>query len=274
MERKIGYLGPEGNFSWKAAQAVIETEKRSIIPFFSFWEGMQFLVERKADEILLPIENSSGGGIEEVISLLRRMPEDLRIEKEIKLSIEQYLLVLNGSEISDVEKVFSMGKIFGQCRNFLNERKIICQAVESTIKAAELVVKGNNKRTAVIGAEWLSEFFPELEVVAKINDNSSNTTRFILIGRENTERTGNDKTSIILSVYNKVGALVEVLEVLRNFGINMTMIVSIPTGKQLGDYDFLIDIEGHILDKNIKEALTAIKEKTTSLKILGSYSVL
>lgn len=271
-EEKIGYLGPRGTFSWKAAQMVAEQEEKDIVSFLSFWEGMQLLVEKKVDKIVLPVENSSGGGIEEVISLLRGMPEDLRIEKEIKLSIEQYLLGLNGSETSDIKRVFSMGEVFGQCRKFLNKKKIICQAVESTIKAAELVVKKNDKRTAVIGAEWLSEFFQELKVITKINDSSSNTTRFILMGREDTKITGNDKTSIIFGVYDKEGTLVEALEVLREADINITMIISMPTGEKLGDYDFFIDIEGHKKEKKIENALATMKKKTTFLRVLGSYS--
>jgi len=270
-KEKIGYLGQEGTFSWQAAQIVAGKKEKDIIPFSSFWEGMQLLVERELNKIILPIENSTGGGIGKVISLLREMPEDLRIEREVKLLIEQYLLGLEGSEASDIKEVFSMGEVFAQCQELLNKRKFSCLAVESTVKAAQLVVKKNDKRTAVIGAKWLSKFFPELEVITKINDNSSNTTRFILMGREDIVITGNDKTSIIFGVHDKVGTLVEALEVLREADINITMIMSMPTGEKLGDYDFFIDIEGHKKEKEIKNALATMRKKTTFLRVLGSY---
>jgi prephenate dehydratase len=268
---KIGCLGM-GTYSEKAAQELARIKGLTnvkLIPFSTFEEGLKLLRKNKIDKAIFPIANSSNGPIVDVLKLLTKMPRGFRIENEIITLIDHYLLTI-GKE-SDIKKICSKKEIFGQCRKYCKKKKIATDAVESSAKAAEIVSQLNDKSIAAIGPKWLIEKFSNLKAIKKVSDEENNATRFIMIGKEVSDFTGNDKTSFIFATPNEPGAMDKVTLTLWILGINKTKIESRPHSNKPWEYIFYVDIDGHRKEKRVKAAFEVIRLVTSFLKILGSY---
>jgi len=275
IETRIGYLGPAGTYSERAAIEMVRVngiEEVEFIPFSTFKEGMLLLRKKEIDKAIFPAENSTDGGIVDVLKLLKDMPRGLFIEGKIIIPIEHCLLAV-GKE-SEIEKIYSKKEIFQQCREYLNERgkRAILFEEESSAKAADKVATiFNDKTAAVIGPKWLTEKFPVLKIVKEISNNGDNATKFLMIGRSRSEITGNDETSFIFSTPNKPFEMDKVTLQLGILGINKTKIESRPFPGKRWEYIFYVDIDGHIKEERIKIAFKAIKLMTSYFKFLGSY---
>lgn len=268
---KIGCLG-QGTYSEEAAREIARIKglkNIKLIPFDAFEEGLWLLRKKKIDKAIFPVANNSEGAIVDVLKLLPKMPRGLRIENEIIRPIDHYLLAI-GKE-SSVKKIYSKKEIFGQCGKYLKRKKITTEEAESSGMAAEIVSKSNDKTLAAIGPKWLTEKFSNLRAVKKVSDDKNNATRFIMIGKEKSSPTGNDKTSFIFATLNKPGAMDKVTQLLGILDINKTKIESRPLPKKSWEYIFYVDIDGHIKEKKVKAAFEVIKFVTIYLKILGSY---
>lgn len=268
---KIGCLG-QGTYSEEAARetARIKGLKNiKVIPFNTFEEGLLFLRKKKIDKAIFPVANNSEGAIVDVLKLLPKMPRGLRIENEVIRPIDHCLLAV-GKE-SDIKKIYSKKEIFGQCGKYLKRKRITTEEAESSGRAAEIVSESNDKTLAAIGPKWLTEKFSNLKAIKKVSDDKNNATRFIMIGKEESSPTGNDKTSFIFATLNKPGAMDKVTQLLGILDINKTKIESRPLPKKSWEYIFYVDIDGHIKEKKVKAAFEVIKFVTVYLKILGSY---
>lgn len=266
---KIAYLGPEATFTHIAAlkkfgKSLTYLKCDSIADVFTE-------VERdRADYGVVPIENSTEGAISHTLDVF--VGSDLKICSELYLEIKHNLLS-RSRRLSAIKRVYSHQQVFAQCRKWLErnlpQAKLI--PVASTTDAAWLYA--NRKGNAAIASEVAAEEY-DLNILAhSIEDTQHNITRFLVIGKQETAPTGNDKTAIVFSMKDKVGALHDVLIPFKKNNINLTKIESRPSKRKAWKYYFFVDMQGHIRSKKIKQALRQLEKSCTYFKLLGSYPV-
>lgn len=269
---KTGFLGPKGTFSHEALKVYMEDKGSSMECDFNSIPDILLSVQNdRIDEAVVPIENSLEGAINATLDMMA-FDVDLRIKAEIVIPVKQNLLVRKGTGVRDIKHILSHPQPIGQCIKYINTNFPGAQikVVYSTAGAAEEVAKGSND-LAAIGSMIAAEVYG-LEVLAKdIHDGNKNSTRFVVISKKDTPKTGLDKTSIVFSTDNKPGSLYKILDIFNLWDINMTRIESRPAKNQLGRYIFFVDISGHQEDDEVKDALTMIRKKTSFYKFLGSY---
>lgn len=268
-KKQVGYLGPEGTFSQEAVLNITDnnTINKHYPNILSIFEALE---DNQIDEAVVPIENSTEGSV--VITLDALTRHNLKIKGELELPIRQNLLVQKGKTLDDINVICSHQQAIAQCRHYINRLNKPVHAMPSTANAARYVTELST--AAVIGNEILSEKY-NLEIIAHdIQDYSNNVTRFVILDKEDINKpTGNDKTSIIISLKNdNPGSLYEILYEFAKENINLTKIESRPSKQGMGKYLFFIDIVGHRLDPKIKNTLAIVEGKVNMFKILGSYS--
>ena len=270
MSRRLGYLGPAGSNTEMAASK--HDGRAILLPFATNRAVADAVVEEEVDAGVVPIENSLQGAVTDTVDMLIH-DSPLLIRHEIVLPIEHLLLVQAGTRIEDVEVVFSHPQALAQCRGFLAGRLPRAELVASLSTSASVEDMRESDRTAAAIATSRAADLYAAEVAARdIQDNRKNTTRFVVLAASDHSPTGNDKTSICFNFSENVpGQLFSVLEVLAERRINMTKIESRPRRQSLGQYIFLLDMEGHREETMLKAALEAIRRQVSMLKILGSY---
>lgn len=231
---------------------------------------MDAVVSGECSKGVVPIENSIEGSVNITLDLLTHS-YNLMIEKEIVLPINHNLLAPKGLTIKDIKKVFSHPQALAQCHNFLLNHNIKTYQTLSTAAASKKI--RNSKDSGSIGTLKAAEIY-DLNVISKnIQNVNNNETRFVVLSKHDGRITGNDKTSIILSLYgDKPGDLYEVLGIFANNHINLSKIESRPSKQGLGNYIFFIDFFGHRKSNKISKILNEVKDNVSFFKILGSYS--
>lgn len=271
--KKIGFLGPEGTFSHEAALKFSAKTNDGILMAYSSIPDLMAAVDGgKLEEAIFPIENSLEGGVIPTLDILMEANR-VKITGELTHEIHENLLGKKGTKKEDIKLIISHSQPLGQCRRYLYENfnGVELESVNSTSAAAE-AVRGSDGTVASIGSAAAAELY-DLEILQPdIQDEDGNITRFIVVGSGDAENRGRCKTSIIFSVGHTPGSLYKVLGILNLWEINMTRIESRPAKGKLGEYVFYVDIDGHMVDPDIAEALQMIRRKTTFYKFLGSYS--
>ncbi|MBZ0157617.1 MAG: prephenate dehydratase [Alphaproteobacteria bacterium] len=266
---KVAYLGPEGTFTNLAALRHFGFSAR-YIPFESI-KSVFYAVERnEANYGLVPIENSNEGVVSSTLDMF--MDYDLKISAEVLLEVSHNLLSLSGDS-RKVKKIYSHPQAISQCKGWLEAHmsNITIYESTSTSKAAEVASKDEN--AAAIASEMAARLYDLKFIARNIEDNKNNFTRFLVISKGYFSKTGNDKTSILLSVKDRPGALYEILLPFKRAKINLSNIESRPSKRKAWEYIFFIDMEGHIDDRKIQKAVKEVKESCLYLKHLGSYPV-
>ncbi|MDO9169251.1 MAG: prephenate dehydratase [Methylobacter sp.] len=263
----VAYLGPEGTFTQQAAikhfgSAVKTVPATTINDIFNAVENgnCQFGV--------VPVENSTEGIISHTLD--RFLASPLKICGEVEIRVHQNLMGLVDN-LDEVTEVFSHQQSLAQCRQWLDNHLPNAKrtAVNSNTEAARLA--STHKQAVAIAGIVAAEIY-RLNVIEKnIEDESNNTTRFIIIGQQISTPTGNDKTTLVVSTGNQPGALHRILEPFARLNIGMVHIESRPSRQGLWDYVFFIDIEGHCDDSDVAKALKLLKANVNMLKLLGSY---
>ncbi len=265
---RIAYMGPRASFSNLAALkrfgSQMEYVSCSGIPEV-FLE-----VERgAADYGVVPVENSIEGAVTHTLDML--IDSELKICSQVILNVSHNLLA--NCPKGSIRRVYSNPQVFGQCRIWLQKNLPVPELVDvsSTTRAAELAKK--EKNSAAIASLLASEVYG-LKVLARdIQDSLRNATRFLVVGKNIASRTGHDKTSLLFSIKDRVGALYEMLLPFRRYGVNLTKIESRPSKKKAWEYYFFVDICGHQCDARVRKALKELEHRCAYLKILGSYPV-
>ncbi len=263
---KIAYLGPQASFTHLAALKRFGSQLdyitcESIADVF-------LDVERGAvDYGVVPIENSIEGAVTHTLDMF--MDSELKICAQIILDISHNLLA--NCPKNKIRRVYSNPQVFGQCRIWLQENLPGAERIEvsSTTRAAGIAAK--EKNSACIASLLASKVYKLKAIAADIEDSPHNITRFFVIGTQNIGPTGDDKTSVLFSIKDKVGALYEMLLPFKNNRINLTRIESRPSKKKAWDYYFFVDLEGHQDNPGVKKALAQLRLKCNFLKVLGSY---
>lgn len=263
---KVVYFGPPATFTHLAA---IKNFGRAaeLIPAKNIREIFARVEKRQADYGVVPVENSTEGIVSHTLDMF--LDSDLKICAEIILEIAHHLL--GRGKLEKVEKIYSHPQAIAQCRLWLEEYMPtvkLCE-VESTAKAAQLALE--EEGTAAIASEVAAGLYGLSILKAHIEDSPHNYTRFLVIGRDYAEPSGQDKTSILFSIKDRVGALYDMLSPFKIHGINLTKIESRPTKRKAWEYVFFVDFMGHKDDEPVKKALFELEERCFFLKILGSY---
>lgn len=269
----IGYLGPVGTFTEQALLSQPDLAAASRRAFDSFSELMFAVEAGELDYGFVALENAIEGQVNITTDTLT-FDVDLLIQREVVLPIEMTLQVKPGTRLADIRRVSSFPHAYAQCRTWLKANLPDAEFVpaSSTAGASEMVAGGDDPTIAAIANARAAELHG-LEIIARdIADHDENATRFALVARSGIpSATGNDKTSMVVFQRADVpGSLLGILQEFAARQINLSLLLSRPTKKSLGDYCFVIDINGHIADPLVADALRSLKMKH-DVKFLGSY---
>jgi chorismate mutase/prephenate dehydratase len=263
---RIGYLGPKGSYSHTAAMLKFgqSVEYESLADIRSIFDEVS---KGHCDLGLVPVENSTGGGVIETLDAL--IDSDVKICSEVLMAIHHSLLANCPGD--QIKKIYSKPEVFAQCRNWLSAAFKQAQTipVASTAKAAQMAAA--EPGTAAIGSTIAAELYGLKVLCENIEDIANNITRFLVIGREDAKPTGEDKTAILFSTAHKAGALADVLNVLKRYDINMTNIESRPSRKRQWEYYFFVDFLGHRMDERVSKGLKEAGKHCLQLSVLGSF---
>ncbi len=263
---RIAYLGPGGSFSHTAAMLKFgqSVEYESVTDITSIFEEVS---KGHCDLGLAPVENTMGGGVIETLDAL--IDSNVKVCAEVLMAIHHNLM--GNCTLQKIEKIYSKPEVFAQCRNWLSATFKDAQTipVASTARAAQLAAE--EPRAAAIGSSIAAELYDLRIVCENIEDTANNVTRFLIISKEDARPTGEDKTAILFSTAHKAGALADVLDVFKRFGINLTNIESRPSRKRQWEYYFFVDFLGHRTEKHIQEGMEESRKHCLQLSILGSF---
>ncbi|HBT46418.1 MAG TPA: prephenate dehydratase [Peptococcaceae bacterium] len=269
--KTVAYLGPEGTFSHQAALAWGgRVGAVAFRPADSLPEVIQAVHRGEGEAAVLPLENSIEGSVNLTLDLLLEEPE-LRIIGEVVLEVH-HCLATRARQLDRIEEVWSHPHALAQCRRFLAEKlpRVPLRTVNSTAEAMRMAA--DREERAAVGSLFAAALYRVPVLYRAIEDHPGNKTRFVVIGREALHGDGPYKTSLVLAVpENRPGGLYEVLRYFAEAGINLTRIESRPTKKELGEYLFFLDCEGHAQLEPLSGVLAELKPRTALLKILGSY---
>lgn len=262
----VAYLGPEATFTHLASLSKFGSSVR-YVPCTSITEVFAEVDHKRVDYGVIPVENSIEGAVSHSLDMF--IDSDLKICSEILFEISHNLMA--SCDLKQIKRIYSNPQVFGQCRLWL-ERNLPRVELIDTTSTSQAANRAREEDGAAAIASKLAATLYNLPILAEgIEDFAHNVTRFLVMGRQMAARTGKDKTSIVVSIKDKVGALYEMLAPIRKSGVNMTKIESRPSKKKAWDYYFFIDMEGHVEDTKVKGTLKAMEECVRFLKVLGSY---
>jgi chorismate mutase/prephenate dehydratase len=262
----IAFLGPEATFTHQAAvrrfgSSLHYSAQKTIADVFAE------VSRKRADYGVVPVENSTEGVVTHTLDMF--VDSELKIVAQIVMPIQQCLV--GNTRRNQIKKLFSHPQALAQCRVWLQNNLPNVEVIEtsSTTRAAELAAENGN---AVAIASALAAERCKLRILqADIQDNSENVTRFLVLGRQIGPPTGQDRTSLMLSIAHEVGALHRALAAFRRFRLNMTKIESRPSKRKAWEYYFFVDCDGHMDDKRVAKAIEVLNEHCNLVKVLGSY---
>lgn len=267
----LAYLGPEGTFTETAARLVTGGEE-ALVAHPDITEVLQVVQDGEAERGVVPIENTLEGSVTATLDTLA-FDTDLLVQAELELPVTLVFGVAPGTALEDVRRVHSHQVALAACRRWLSSNLPGTDrvATTSTARAAEVVVAGDGADGAIVNPLAAERY--GLDVVAKnIADHPGNSTRFVVVGGDLPPATGWDKTSVVAFIEeNQPGALLRLLEIFAERDLNLTKIESRPTKEELGEYCFFVDVEGHLCDERVGDALAAVKRTHRDVKVLGSY---
>lgn len=269
---KIAYLGPPGTFSEEAAIAWGGADA-DLMPFPSFPAAAEAVERGEADVALLPIENSIEGGVTVTMDLLIHQTP-LRIRGELVVPVRHFLAAKPGVRLEDVKVIVSHPQPLGQCRQWLRAHLPGAEQVAALSTAASVreAVEAPGMDTVGIGTRRAAELYGAAILAEDIQDDDSNMTRFIALAHADAPPTGDDKTSLGFTTHvNVPGSLHGVLTVFADAGLQLVRIESRPVKHTLGEYVFLVDLEGHRLDPVLAGALERARERCLTFDVYGSY---
>lgn len=268
---RVSYLGPEGTFS---EQAVRKHFGRAVeaLPVPSVDEAFRRCESGAAQFTVVPAENSTEGVVGRTLDLLVSTP--LRICGEVELRVQQNLLSRLNT-LAEVKRVYSHAQSLAQCAGWLAQNLPGIERIPVASNAEAAQRAAAEPGTAAIAGLAAGERYGVEPLARSIEDDPSNTTRFLVLGTLEAAPSGRDRTSLVMSAENRPGAVHALLTPLAQHGVSMSRIESRPARARttLWEYLFFIDVEGHQNDAHVARALAALRERAPFLKVLGSYPV-
>jgi prephenate dehydratase len=273
VSRRIAYLGPAGTFTEQAL--LTETGLvGELVPMATMSDVLFAVHEGDVTDGIVAIENAIEGTVNVAVDTLA-FDVDLLIQREVVLRVQLNLMARPGTALDEVKKVMSIPVAWAQCRTWLraNLGSIDRVATGSTAEAAEMVAASDEPGLAAVANARAAEVYGLETLAADIEDHPENETRFVVVSRSGIPApTGHDKTSIV--VYQRADEPGSLLAILQEFAarrINLSLLLSRPTKNRLGDYCFVLDLEGHVADEVVADCLRSLKAKQEDVKFLGSY---
>lgn len=266
---KIGYLGPEGTFSQQAVAKHFGHSAHGL-PLSSIEEVFQEVEAGHADFGVVPVENSGQGTIQSTLDMF--LTSNLKICGEVELRVHQHLLSRTG-RLDEIERVYSHPMSLAQCKAWLRQHLPKAEKIPVASNAEAARRARNADDAAAIAGVSAGHVYGLKIVAGPIEDRPDNTTRFLVIGRELFSPSGHDRTSLLVFVHDKPGALFGVLSPFAKYGISMNRIESRPAHTGRWQYAFFIDVAGHVDEGPVKQALSELGDYAAMVKILGSYPV-
>jgi len=262
----VAYLGPEATFTHLASLSKFGSSV-TYLPCTSITEVFAEVDHKRADYGVIPIENSIEGAVSHSLDMF--IDSELKICSEILFEISHNLMA--NCDAKRIKRIYSNPQVFGQCRLWLEKNVPRAELMESASTSQAAARASQEDGSAAIASKLAATMYNLTILAESIEDLAHNVTRFLVVGRRMAARTGRDKTSIVVSIKDKVGALYEMLDPIRKNRVNMTKIESRPSKKKAWDYYFYIDMEGHVEEPRIKRTLKAVEARVRFLKVLGSY---
>ncbi len=266
---KVAYLGPEGTFTHAAALKQFG-ESINPLPLAAIDEVFREVESGNASYGIVPVENSTEGVVNHTLDMFMQSP--LNICGEVSLRIHHHLTAATES-LDEIKQVFGHAQALAQCREWLDANLPQAEriAVSSNAEAARIASETNG--ASATASEAAAGIYNLNIVASNIEDDPNNTTRFFVIGEQAVGRSGQDKTSLLLSTPNRPGALHDMLAPIATNGVSMTRIESRPSRRAAWDYVFFVDVEGHQVDEGVSAVLETLKQEDFLIRILGSYPV-
>jgi chorismate mutase/prephenate dehydratase len=264
---KLAYLGPAATFTHLACIRRFGVSAQ-FVPVRTIADVFAEVEKGNVEYGVVPIENSSEGVVSHTLDMF--VDSGLKICAEILLEVSHSLLSRSG-ELKRVKKIYSHPHAFAQSRKWLEATvpRVPLFEASSTAAAAELAAK--EPTAAAIASELAASLYKLKVISRKIEDTTHNFTRFLVIGHKSSPPTSRDKTSLMFSIKDRVGALYRILEPFAKHQINLTKIESRPSKTKVWEYIFYVDIEGNVADGPVRDALSTLQEECLFLKVLGSY---
>jgi chorismate mutase/prephenate dehydratase len=264
---RVAYLGPPATFTHLASMKKFGSSAE-FLPMKGIGETFTEVEKGNADFGVVPVENSTEGMINHTLDMF--VDSDLKICGEVFLEVSHSLLSL-AEKLDDIQRVYSHPQALAQSRKWLEANLPRAELIEvfSTAAAAEMARKDG--AGAAIASDLAADLYGLNRIQSRIEDYARNFTRFMVIGNSFGQRTGNDKTSILFSIRDRVGALHRILKPFAERGINLTSIESRPSKIRAWDYIFYVDFEGYVDDPPSQEVLLHLQAECSMLKILGTY---
>ncbi|MFM9105596.1 MAG: prephenate dehydratase [Chloroflexota bacterium] len=268
---KTAFLGPRGTFTEEAAVAWSGPDAE-LLPFSSFPLAAAATERGEADAAVVPIYNSIEGGVSATLDMLIQ-GTPLRICGEVVLPVRHFLVAAPGATIEDIRVVSSHPQALGQCRGWLQRHLPKADQVAALSTAAAVAEAAAADGTlAGIGTRRAADLYGGHVIAENLQDDNSNMTRFIALAFRDTEPTGDDRTSLCFTTHANVpGSLNGVLTVFADAGLQLTRIESRPIKHTLGEYYFLIDVEGHPQDPHVAATLARARARCLYFAVFGSY---
>ena len=259
--KRVSFQGERGAYSEAASLSFFKNEIEAI-PCTTFAYVLKNTANGVTDYSILPVENSLEGSIGE--------SNDLLLTTNLNVVGEIYHIGIGS--IGDIDTVYSHPQALGQCRQFIQENSLKTIPSYDTAGSVKIIKELNKNSVASIASNNAAEIFDVPIIQEGIEDNTNNYTRFLVFSKENNDKTENSKTSIIFSVKHEAGALHQIINEFYQHKINLTKIESRPNKSTAWEYNFYVDFEGHQNESSIKDILQRLRDNTTFLKILGSYT--
>lgn len=272
--RRVAFLGPVGTFTEQALHREPDLSALELVPLPTMADVLFAVQEGDAELGVVPIENAIEGTVNATIDTLA-FDVDLLIQRELVEPVEMHLLVPPGSGLSGIKKVLSIPVAAAQCRTWMREHLpgVELLPANSTAEAAETCAQTDDPTIAAIANARAAEVYGLDAAASGIESHPENRTRFVVVGRAGIPApTGHDKSSIV--VYQRAdrpGSLLAILQEFAARSINLTLLLSRPTKTSLGDYCFLLELNGHIADPVVADCLRTLRATQADVKFLGSF---
>jgi prephenate dehydratase len=271
---RVAFLGPAGTFTEQALHREADLAAGALLPLATMADVLFAVQEGDADFGVVPIENAIEGTVNATIDTLA-FDVDLLIQRELVEPVQLNLLVRRGASVADIKRVVSIPVATAQCRAWLREHLPHAEftAANSTAEAAETCANSDDPSLAAIANGRAGEVYGLDVAAADIESHPENRTRFVVVAASGIPApTGHDKSSIV--VYQRAdrpGSLLAILQEFAARSINLTLLLSRPTKTSLGDYCFLLELDGHVADEVVADCLRSLRATQADVKFLGSY---
>ena len=265
---RIGYLGPEGTWSHQAALSRFG-DSVELIPYSSFAHIFDAVGRGEINYGVIPLENSTNGTVVQAMDFFAHT--HLRICAQVHQSVQHCLMA--NIPAAGIRTIYSHPQVLGQCSQWLQQNYPHAEQIPtaSSTAAARMAVEKAAEGAAALGSPLAAQLHGLSVLVEQVQDIATNTTRFVVIGTQDTKPSGQDRTTICFTVPHKPGGLVDVLEHFRNHGINIFCLDSRPTRDTAWEYLFYIDVNGHETEEPLRSCLAELKAECPVFKVLGSY---